>query len=462
MSSSTAWSRHAHSGCALAVTSRAAKRAHVRGVDDLEVGEVVAVAARAVDGAGVLDGGEAVAHGPVAERVDVHLEVLGVQRRDVLAQVVGGDEGEAAVVGAVPVRVEVGVEHRGRVGLADAVLHDLDAGGAHPGLGRPAAALDELGHLLQAALAVPPQGQHHLGGEPAGPVRVEVGVQGVEHPEALADQGVLPADDADGVQVPLRGQQPGHQLVLGRPWARGRRRGPSRPRAAHRSGVPSGPRSIRPSAGSGVCASMPASSRARVLTHAEWWSRLGRKTGRSGHARSSRSAVGTPPGKASIDQPPPVTHGRSGCSRGVRRDPLDVLLDGAEVGEVAQVQLGAGLHRVDVRVVEGRQQPASGEALDPGAGADEVGDVVVAADAGDRARRVRRGSRRPSVRRGTVGASRRSRSAGRGAVRRPSGCPIVGSGGGGGAGQRPATTSAARARGEVVDRPAASWRSAAW
>ena len=53
----------------------------------------------------------------------------------------------------------------------------------------------------------------------------------------------------------------------------------------------------------------------RELTQAPWPSRLGRYTGRSGAISSSGAAVGTPPGKASIDQPPPVTQPSPGCGR---------------------------------------------------------------------------------------------------------------------------------------------------
>ena len=77
-------------------------------------------------------------------------------------------------------------------------------------------------------------------------------------------------------------------------------------------GWPAASRSIRPSAGSGVVRSIPASVRAMLLTQAPWPSRLGRNTGRSATTASSSSRVGIPPGKASIDQPPPVIHSSSG------------------------------------------------------------------------------------------------------------------------------------------------------
>ena len=48
----------------------------VVGVDDLEVGEVVAVVVEAVGRAGGLDRVERLAHRPVAEGVEVHLEAV--------------------------------------------------------------------------------------------------------------------------------------------------------------------------------------------------------------------------------------------------------------------------------------------------------------------------------------------------------------------------------------------------
>ncbi len=79
-------------------------------------------------------------------------------------------------------------------------------------------------------------------------------------------------------------------------------------------GWPSASRSNRPWAGSGVSRVRPASSSARVFTQAPWWSRLGRKTGRSGTTESRSAAVGVPPGKADIAHPPPRIQGSSGCA----------------------------------------------------------------------------------------------------------------------------------------------------
>ena len=57
---------------------------------------------------------------------------------------------------------------------------------------------------------------------------------------------------------------------------------------------------------------MPATSSARLLTHNPWWSRLTSAAGRSATTESSSAAVGRPPGKAAIAQPPPCTQSRSG------------------------------------------------------------------------------------------------------------------------------------------------------
>ena len=72
-------------------------------------------------------------------------------------------------------------------------------------------------------------------------------------------------------------------------------------------GRPDSSRSIRPSTGSGVRASMPAIVIAAVFTQALWWSRFGRKAGRPPVTVSRSAAVGSPPGKADMVHPPPVT-----------------------------------------------------------------------------------------------------------------------------------------------------------
>ena len=69
-----------------AVTPSAANRGHVRRVHDLQVGDVVPAAAGPVRGAGGLNGVQRLAHRPVADGVQVHLEAGRVQPGDLLAQ----------------------------------------------------------------------------------------------------------------------------------------------------------------------------------------------------------------------------------------------------------------------------------------------------------------------------------------------------------------------------------------
>ncbi len=57
----------------------------------------------------------------------------------------------------VAAAVEVGLEHRGRPVLGDAVLHDLDGRGPEPPAGQRLAAADQVRDLLDAEAAVPPQ-----------------------------------------------------------------------------------------------------------------------------------------------------------------------------------------------------------------------------------------------------------------------------------------------------------------
>ena len=77
---------------------------------------------------------------------------------------------------------------------------------------------------------------------------------------------------------------------------------------------PAWSRSIRPSTGSGVLSPMPASVSAAVFTQPLWWSRFGRKAGRPSVTVSRSAAVGSPPGKADMVQPPPSTQAPAGTA----------------------------------------------------------------------------------------------------------------------------------------------------
>ena len=84
-SSSICGSWQAHSGWMFAVAPSAREARHVLRVHDLQVREVVPVAELAVGGERRLDRVERLAHGPVAERVEVHLEAEPVQLGHVAA-----------------------------------------------------------------------------------------------------------------------------------------------------------------------------------------------------------------------------------------------------------------------------------------------------------------------------------------------------------------------------------------
>ena len=127
MRSTICGSSAAHSDCMFAATPSFAESGHVLGVHDLDVRDVVPVAVAAVRGDRVLDRVEALAHGAVADRVEVQLEAEPVELGGRGVQHRGVDERDPGVVGEVTVPVAVRLEHRRREVLGDAVLHDLDA-----------------------------------------------------------------------------------------------------------------------------------------------------------------------------------------------------------------------------------------------------------------------------------------------------------------------------------------------
>lgn len=78
-----------------------------------------------------------------------------------------------------------------------------------------AAAFLQIGDLLQAALAVPPQGADHAGPQRALAGGAEVDAEVVGVAGEGADHGVLPAGHAEGEEVLLRGEESGVRLVGG-------------------------------------------------------------------------------------------------------------------------------------------------------------------------------------------------------------------------------------------------------
>ena len=129
--------------------------------DDLQVGEVVAAVGRAVGLARRLDRVERLADGPVAERVEVHLEAGRVERGHDLAESRRIDERQAAVVGVVAVPVAVGREHRGGLVLGDAVDHDLRRAELVAGALAPSAATASRRAIMASTCSRPPSRSHH-------------------------------------------------------------------------------------------------------------------------------------------------------------------------------------------------------------------------------------------------------------------------------------------------------------
>ena len=169
----------------------------VVGVHNLEVREVVAAVGRPVGLAGRLDRVERLANGAVAEGVEVHLETGCVELGHVVAQRDRVDEAQAGVVGGTAVVAEVGLEHRGREVLGDAVLHDLHAGGgeaSHPPLGPTG---DQLGDLLGTPVPLPPEGADHPCLEVTGSGGRQVDGIDVVEAEQASDGGVLPSGDTE-------------------------------------------------------------------------------------------------------------------------------------------------------------------------------------------------------------------------------------------------------------------------
>ena len=107
----------------------------------------------------------------------------------------------------LPCDVEVRRGECGRVVLGDAVLHHLHAGRPEPAVGVLRPPLDERLDLLLTSVAVPPQRADDMGGQLAAPRRQRIRRSRVVHARVVTDDRVLPAGDAEGVQVGLAGQQ---------------------------------------------------------------------------------------------------------------------------------------------------------------------------------------------------------------------------------------------------------------
>ena len=150
--------------------------------------------------------------------------------------------------------------------------------------------------------------------------------------------------------------------------------------------------------GIGVSAVMPASSSARVLTHAPWPSRLKRKTGRSGNDRvegvPARDSAWERLHRPTVAGDPLAVRVR----RRVRRDGSQMILGAVESIEVAFDPPQPARNRMRVGVGKSGQQRPTPEVDDPGRGASERKDLAVVADRADPIARHGEGGGAPSVR----------------------------------------------------------------
>ncbi len=150
-----------------------------------------------------------------------------------------------------------------------------------------------------------------------------------------------------------------------------------------------GRRSIRPLAGSGVRAVIPAISKARLFTHAEWPSAAPREDRPVGDEPVEIGLVRVRLRKDRQVPARPLDPGLLGMRGRVGPDGGEDLLAGLEPVQVALGKLQAAHHQVDVGILETGKDHFAGKADDPRAPAFELPDVRAAADADDLAARDR-------------------------------------------------------------------------
>ena len=303
----------------------------------------------------------------VADGVHVDLEPGVVERPHRLTQRGGLDEGVAGVAGRPAVVVEVRRGQRRREVLRDAVLHDLHGRGAEPAAGHRLAPPDEVGHLLDAEPPFPPQGTHHVGAQVAVAGRGDVGRRRVVHPGVGADDRVLPAGDAERVQVGL----PLHQ---GRVVLLPRR---ARQQARDQRGRPLVQRAARPPVRVPLDASVggvggPAVDageldRARVDPRAVVVA-VGQVDGPVRHHRVEVGGQRGPAGERRHRPPSADDPRQVRAVGGVLPDGPEVVLAGLPPREVAAQPLETTLDRMDVGVDEARHDQAAGHVDHLGSG----------------------------------------------------------------------------------------------
>ena len=215
----------------------------------------------------------------------------------------------------VAVRVAVRLDHRGGLVLGDAVDHDLHGAEREPVLFAECADLIAArghgGELFDAAGPIPPLGSDDVRAQAPVGERAAVCAERVPDPAEAADHGVLPAGDAETQQLVLRAKESGvgEVVVDGGPHVveevagalveGARREAVGLALDAAVGGV--GGRRVEAGGtdGGGV-------DPGAVVIAAE------EKHRAVGHDRVEEVASGAPPGKWSIDHPPPRIHASSG------------------------------------------------------------------------------------------------------------------------------------------------------
>src|SRR3954447_8992538 len=159
--------------------------------------EVVAHPRRAGVPASRLYRVQRVAYGAVTECVEMDLETLRRQRGHEAWKLLRVDEVQAAVRGAASVPVEIWLQHRGGMVLGDAVEHHLHARRPEAVTAHEAAPVEQLGQLVEPALAVPPQRTDDGRDERSVACGARVRRQRVGAVLVVTDDGVLPSGDAE-------------------------------------------------------------------------------------------------------------------------------------------------------------------------------------------------------------------------------------------------------------------------
>ena len=315
----------------------------------------------------------------IADGVDLHLPAAAVGL---------GDEG-VEVLG-VPLRaagrgvVDVGIEHRGRPGLDDAVGECLEDAGVEP---LPAAqvadeglvAVERRAPVLERAAR--PHRQREPGPHPERTLVAEGPPQRESSGSTQASWiAVMPAACSSAI---VRRIASSVDAVVGRGMCRVTSSWAPSLSAPVASPV-AGSRTMTPSGGSAVSRSMPASRRAAVFAQPVWPSKQPMNAGRSGTTASSWRTVGMPPGNAMYSQPLPSTQGAARSAAACAAIAAWTCGDGVEPEQVDPVELVGTLAHVDVGVVEAGRDQAAARLDDLGPRSTPVAQAVVAAaDPGD-------------------------------------------------------------------------------